>query len=73
MSAWRVLRWMSRLCSHTGLSIPECCCRQCCEALLWRYAPALLDIGPLEVPCGSAPKALEAPWSYAHRIEALAR
>lgn len=29
-------------CAHTGLTIPECCCRYCCEAQLRRYAPELL-------------------------------
>lgn len=38
-------------CLHTGLSIPECCCPECCRGLLWRYAPALLDAGPLEASC----------------------
>jgi hypothetical protein len=53
MTAWRVLWSMSSscLCQHTGLSIPECCCRECCRALLWRYAPALVDPGPLDLPC----------------------
>jgi Zn-dependent protease with chaperone function len=51
MSLRRVLRWMSRLCQHSGIEIPECSCRECLEGLLWVYAPALLDAGPLEQPC----------------------
>jgi hypothetical protein len=41
MSAPSVLEAMAepQQCPHTGLSIPECCCRRCCEALLRRYAP----------------------------------
>jgi hypothetical protein len=43
MSAAPVLGAMTkRRCTHTGLSIPECCCRHCCEAQLRRYAPELL-------------------------------
>jgi len=43
MSAAPVLGAMTeRRCAHTGLSIPECCCRHCCEAQLRRYAPWLL-------------------------------
>jgi hypothetical protein len=38
-------------CPHTGVSLPECSCRECCRALVARYAPALLDQGPLDVPC----------------------
>jgi hypothetical protein len=36
MSGNHVLEAMpeSRQCQHTGLSIPECSCRGCCEALL---------------------------------------
>lgn len=29
-------------CMHTGVTIPECSCRHCCEAQLRRYAPWLL-------------------------------
>jgi hypothetical protein len=67
MNFWRVLRWMAHihLCQCTGLSIPECSCRECCEGLLWRYAPALLDVGPLDLPCGSASVPIEAPPGYA--------
>jgi hypothetical protein len=37
-------------CSHTGLSRPECCCRECCRALVGRYAPQLaLTPSPLAV------------------------
>lgn len=41
MSAAPVLGSMPR-CPHTGLSVPECCCRACCEQQLRRYAPWLL-------------------------------
>jgi hypothetical protein len=43
MSAAPVLEPMAapRQCEQTGLSIPECCCRHCCEAQLRRYAPQL--------------------------------
>lgn len=33
-------------CPITGLAIPECCCRRCCERLLRRYEPALPDPTP---------------------------
>jgi hypothetical protein len=65
MSLWRVLRWMG-LCSQTGLSTPECSCRACCRALIWRYAPALLDIGPLDLPCPMAGREIEPFESYAN-------
>ena len=32
-------------CPHTGLSLPECCCRRCCRDLVRRYAPQLLAAG----------------------------
>jgi len=53
MSTLAVLSTMPapRHCPHTGLSTPECSCTECCRALLSRYAPALLDPGPLDVPC----------------------
>jgi hypothetical protein len=68
MSAWRVLRAMTnrRLCEHTGVSIPECCCGECCRALLWRYAPALVDPGPLDLPCPIASPAIQTVESYAN-------
>lgn len=49
MSAAPVLAAMAapRRCEQTGLSIPECCCRRCCEAQLRRYAPDLLRPSPL--------------------------
>ena len=67
MSVWSVLRAMGdrHLCEHTGLSIPECCCRECCRALLCRYAPALVDHGPLDLPCPTAIPAIQAVESYA--------
>jgi len=64
MSIWRVL-WSMGLCRHTGFSTPECSCRQCCHALLWRHAPALLDLGPLDLPCQMAGGATEPFESYA--------
>lgn len=68
MSAWRVLGWMSnpRVCSHTGVSLPECCCRECCRALMWRYAPALVDPGPLDLPCPIVIPAIQTVESYAN-------
>jgi hypothetical protein len=72
MSARRVLKWMSdpRLCDQTGVSIPECCCRECCRGLLWRYAPALVDRGPLDLPCPIVNPAIQTVESYtnAHGI-----
>jgi hypothetical protein len=35
-----------RHCRHTGVTIPECCCRGCCRALVRRYAPALPEPTP---------------------------
>jgi hypothetical protein len=68
MSARRVLKWMShpRLCEHTGVSIPECCCRECCRSLLWRYAPALVDQGPLDLPCAIPTAAIQTVEGYAN-------
>jgi hypothetical protein len=53
MSALAVLSAMPAACycPHTGVSTPECCCTECCCALLSRYAPALLEPGPLDIPC----------------------
>jgi hypothetical protein len=53
MSSLAVLSAMpaARHCPHTGLSTPECFCTECCRALLSRYAPALLNPGPLDIPC----------------------
>lgn len=67
MSARRVLGWMSnpRVCSHTGVSLPECCCRECCRALMWHYAPALVDPGPLDFPCPIVIPAIQTLESYA--------
>lgn len=65
MSLLRVLGWMG-LCRHTGLSTPECSCRQCCRALIWRYAPALLDQGPLEQPCAASGRGFESVEIYAN-------
>jgi hypothetical protein len=53
-------------CSRTGVSIPECSCRECCRSLLAIYAPALLDLGPLEQPC-AIPPAIETVEQHAER------
>jgi hypothetical protein len=55
-----------RFCEQTGVSIPECCCRECCRSLLWRYAPALVDPGPLDLPCPIASPAIQTAESYAN-------
>ena len=46
MSAAPVLGSTMPRCPHTGLSVPECCCRACCEEQLRRYAPWLLRREP---------------------------
>jgi hypothetical protein len=33
---------MKRLCANTGLSVPECSCRHCLEAMLMSFRPELL-------------------------------
>jgi hypothetical protein len=33
------------VCSHTGLSVPECSCRACLQAQIERHMPSLLDTG----------------------------
>ena len=30
------------VCSHTGISVPECSCRACLEAQIERHMPSLL-------------------------------
>jgi hypothetical protein len=30
------------LCSHTGITVPECSCQACLQAQIERHAPALL-------------------------------
>jgi phosphoribosyl 1,2-cyclic phosphodiesterase len=30
------------VCSHTGISVPECSCRACTEAQIERHMPSLL-------------------------------
>lgn len=37
------------VCSHTGLSVPECSCRACTQAQIERHMPSLLDTGEHEV------------------------
>jgi hypothetical protein len=48
MSAAAVLPAMrtAATCVHTGLSIPECCCRACHLEQLRRHAPALVNHRP---------------------------
>jgi hypothetical protein len=46
MSAAPVLGATMPRCPYTGLTIPECCCRRCCEEQLRRYAPWLLRREP---------------------------
>jgi hypothetical protein len=67
VSALLVLSAMpaSHRCPYTALSIPECCCAECCRGLLWRYAPALVDAGPLETPCPVLTPAIRTVESYA--------
>ncbi len=31
------------VCSHTGLSVPECSCRACVQAQIERHMPSLLE------------------------------
>lgn len=51
MSAVFVLSPMSGHCPHTGLTIPECSCRECCRALVRHFAPELAR-EPLAPPPG---------------------
>lgn len=37
------------VCSHTGLSVPECSCRACIQAQIERHMPSLLDTGEHDV------------------------
>jgi hypothetical protein len=32
------------VCSHTGISVPECSCRACLEAQLERHMPSLMTV-----------------------------
>jgi hypothetical protein len=32
------------VCSHTGISVPECSCRVCVQAQIERHMPSLLDV-----------------------------
>jgi hypothetical protein len=34
------------VCSHTGISVPECSCRACLKAQIERHQPSLLDADP---------------------------
>ena len=38
------------LCSHTGISVPECSCRTCLQAQLERHMPSLLAAQPESAP-----------------------
>ncbi len=31
------------VCSHTGISVPECSCRACLQAQIERHMPSLLE------------------------------
>jgi hypothetical protein len=39
------------VCSHTGVSIPECSCRACVQAQIERHMPSLLapDVAPTPI------------------------
>ena len=37
------------VCTHTGLSVPECSCRACIQAQIERHMPSLLDTGEHEI------------------------
>jgi hypothetical protein len=39
------------VCSHTGISVPECSCRVCLQAQIERHMPSLLE----EDPASAAP------------------
>jgi hypothetical protein len=39
------------VCSHTGISVPECSCRACLQAQIERHMPSLPDSDPT----GTAP------------------
>jgi hypothetical protein len=34
------------VCTHTGISVPECSCRACLTAQIERHMPSLLDVDP---------------------------
>ena len=38
------------VCSHTGISVPECSCRACLQAQIERHMPSLLDATPADAP-----------------------
>ena len=42
------------VCSHTGVSQPECSCRACLQAQIERHMPALLAGGPSVTPIEAA-------------------
>jgi hypothetical protein len=37
------------VCSHTGLSVPECSCRACLVAQIERHMPSLLETGEHDI------------------------
>jgi hypothetical protein len=42
------------VCSHTGLSVPECSCRACVQAQIERHMPSLLAPDTVETPIEAA-------------------
>ena len=38
------------VCSHTGISVPECSCRACLEAQLERHMPSLISAVASDAP-----------------------
>ena len=38
------------LCSHTGITVPECSCRACVQAQIERHMPSLLHTGTSTAP-----------------------
>jgi hypothetical protein len=42
------------VCSHTGLSVPECSCRACLQAQLERHMPSLLAPDSVATPIEAA-------------------
>ena len=37
------------VCSHTGITVPECSCSACIQAQIERHMPSLLDTGEHEL------------------------
>jgi hypothetical protein len=38
------------VCSHTGISLPECSCRACLQAQIERHMPSFLDATQADLP-----------------------